>query len=87
MLSAATNRRGQHARRQNVSHCSPQNVLILVQPRSAILGGADALPEQPCPVLLLRANDLVFRTFRRCSSCADETPFGLRTVRNDLSPG
>ena len=30
---------------------------------------ADALPEQPHPVLLLRANDLVFRAFRRCSSC------------------
>ena len=30
---------------------------------------ADALPEQPHPVLLLRANDLVFRAFRRCPSC------------------
>ena len=43
---------------------------------------ANALPEQPLPVLLLRANDLVFRAFRRCSSCADE-----RTVRNDLKCG
>ena len=30
-------------------------------PRSAVLGGADALPEQPHPILLLRANHLGFR--------------------------
>jgi hypothetical protein len=31
---------------------------------SAILGGADALPEHPLPVLLLRANDLRFAARR-----------------------
>jgi hypothetical protein len=29
-----------------------------------VLGGADALAEQPHPILLLRANDLGFRAMR-----------------------
>jgi hypothetical protein len=29
--------------------------------REVVLGGADALPEQPHPILLLRANHLGFR--------------------------
>ena len=33
--------------------------------RSAVLGGADALPEQPHPVLLSRANHLAFRAKNR----------------------
>jgi hypothetical protein len=36
--------------------------------RNAVRGGADALAEHPHPVLLLRANDLVFRAVAKAAA-------------------
>jgi hypothetical protein len=53
-----------------------------------ILGGADALPEQPRAVLLSRANDLVFRA--KVRSLSLERPYSIQLVQigmTDEQPG